>query len=894
MNDDWKEKMNNNNRDLAVFNEIKWYRLVITFLGKKNSSIMKSHPISVIQAIVKAVSSKTPGFASLESEDMPLFHLIDKKHTFKMKSRDQIPVEFLFFKQQPREILQWRQCLVDYLQEPEQGRTIEIVTAGEIEERNYQTLVQESRTLNLPTSGELCLEFLMPLPFNRKKGKSRTFISTRDFIHLYEKRFTTLFAREFTYESRQDDFSLLPYYWNYTEIRHPSKSQPGNIQLINGMVGNLYIKGTWPDFFPFLLLGSELHTGTRRANSQGYYRILPDAPSYFAHRFPDPMDLIPVTRDVIERYDEALEWLSQKEMYPFNEKAFAAELCEDLGKGKYCPSPNTAFIIEQKNKKQRLVEQLNFKDLIVSQYLLKTIYKTIDNCLEEESFGFRKQFSREKAAGRIRDSVEAGYEYVLESDIEDFFPSVDLGHLNELLDFYLPGKDTLIKDLLKQMISTGYILEGIFYERLKGLPLGNPLSPCLANLYLDDFDEQVKALEVRLVRYGDDFIILCKSPGQAEQILQKSQTFLSAVGLKIKAEKTAIRSVKDGFQFLGMTFGKDLAPGLQGPQEKSFKKPLYITEPYVFLGLSGDSVVIKKEQKIIDTFPLRRISEVMVLEKTVFSTGFIRQCVEKDIPFTITLNNGYYITTIKPDSKKYYEISHAHARKYYALSDTGCLCIAKEFAAGKIRNYSDFFKQRYKKGENEFLKELDEGISRIYQTGDIYQVRGFEGAFSKKIFSRLNDHIKYPYFHLEKRMRHRQDPINSLLNFGYYLLFSRINAAVRAVGLNPYLGFLHSPGNRYESLVCDIQELFRSGIDRLVLRLINMKIITDKDFVETNHGFFLGKEGKSKYINRMEEEMNRKEAKVSLSLKEHIYTQVVVIKNWVLENKSITFYKYNE
>jgi hypothetical protein len=268
--------MKENERRLTVFEKIKWYRLTITFICKKNSVLMKSHPISVIQAIVKAVSSKTPGFSSLENEDMPVYHIIAKKHAFKMNSQDYIPVEFLFFKQPPTEILQWRQCLVDYLQDPEQGRALEIVTAGEIEERTFQTLAAESQSLSLPATGELCLEFLIPLPFNRKKGKPRTFISTRDFIHLFEKRFTTLFGREFKYQSREDDFSLLPYYWNYTEIKHPSKSQPGNIQLINGMVGNLYIKGTWPDFFPFLLLGSEVHTGNRRSNSQGYYRINPE------------------------------------------------------------------------------------------------------------------------------------------------------------------------------------------------------------------------------------------------------------------------------------------------------------------------------------------------------------------------------------------------------------------------------------------------------------------------------------------------------------------------------------------------------------------------------------------------------------------------------------------
>ena len=385
-------------------------------------------------------------------------------------------------------------------------------------------------------------------------------------------------------------------------------------------------------------MGSEVHIGIRRSDSQGYYRINPESPPYFSPRFPDPMDLIPVIQDVIERYDQALEWLSQKEMYPFNEKDFAAELFEDLGKGKYCPSPNTAFIIEQKNKKQRLVEQLNFKDLIVSQYLLKTIYKTIDNCLEEESFGFRKQFSREKAAERIRDSVEAGYEYVLESDIEDFFPSVDLGHLNQLLDFYLPGKDTSIKDLLKQMISTGYILEGTFYERLKGLPLGNPLSPCLANLYLDDFDEQVKALDVRLVRYGDDFIILCKSTLDVEAVLTKIHGMpIEPEGRVNELKKAFVKGSTDSAGEVNKLFE------LRG----LVKKPLYIDDPFKFLSIRGNAVVIKKNQAIIDLIPLRKISEIIVTINNMLSASLIRQCIEQKVLLTIRLNSGYSIPVIK-------------------------------------------------------------------------------------------------------------------------------------------------------------------------------------------------------------------------------------------------------
>ena len=124
--------------------------------------------------------------------------------------------------------------------------------------------------------------------------------------------------------------------------------------------------------------------------------------------------------------------------------------CQLVKNDRYAASPNTAFMIRQKNKKDRLVAQLNFKDLIVSRYLVKTLYKIINNCLEEESIGFRKGISREKAAAMIKSSLSEGYEYVVESDIENFFPFVDLTHLYCLLDFYLPAKDTLIKNLVQK------------------------------------------------------------------------------------------------------------------------------------------------------------------------------------------------------------------------------------------------------------------------------------------------------------------------------------------------------------------------------------------------------------------------------------------------------------
>lgn len=149
-------------------------------------------------------------------------------------------------------------------------------------------------------------------------------------------------------------------------------------------------------------------------------------------------------------------------------------------------------------------------------------------------------------------------------------------------------------------------------------------------------------------------------------------------------------------------------------------------------------------------------------------------------------------------------------------------------------------------------------MQQMYQAGDVEQVRGLEGAAAKKIYQRLNNFIDDESFRILKRDRRSPDRMNALLNFGYYLLFSRINATVRAVGLNPYLGFLHSPQDNYESLVCDIEELFRARIDRLIIRLINLKVVTRDDFVEAERGLILKKDAVRKFIEQFEAEMEKK------------------------------------
>ena len=283
------------------FKDPSWQRLSVTLVNIRASQAMTAHPFSVFQAIIKGVSLSIGD----DAEPLIFFHIKNKSHTFKMRPSYKIPLEIFFFKADPNYAHQWREAFRDYLCSPETGRNFEIVDIAEIEERRFDVVAAEAGITR--TEGEICLEFLTPFPFKIEKNRHRTYITKPTFIQSFEKRFLRLFGRKIVYESQDDQFSILPYYWKYTEIRHPSKSQPGRIQYLNGCIGPLYIKGAFKDFLPFLILGSELHTGPKLSNSQGYYHLPKESSGYFKRYFPDKKVMLSVVREAVKKFVNQFE-----------------------------------------------------------------------------------------------------------------------------------------------------------------------------------------------------------------------------------------------------------------------------------------------------------------------------------------------------------------------------------------------------------------------------------------------------------------------------------------------------------------------------------------------------------------------------------------------------------
>jgi group II intron reverse transcriptase/maturase len=185
----------------------------------------------------------------------------------------------------------------------------------------------------------------------------------------------------------------------------------------------------------------------------------------------------------------------------------------ELKEGLYRPLPLLKILVDKGNGEARALCIPPVRDRGVQTAILHLIEPILEMEFEDCSFGYRRGRSVKQAAQRIREYHEEGYTWVIDADIDAFFGNVDNDLLLEKVKRFIHQEDILhlIELWLKAEIWDGLSLTT---ARI-GIPQGSSLSPILDNLFLDELDEAFKGRGCRLIRYADDFIVLCKSPQEA-------------------------------------------------------------------------------------------------------------------------------------------------------------------------------------------------------------------------------------------------------------------------------------------------------------------------------------------------------------------------------------------
>lgn len=236
-------------------------------------------------------------------------------------------------------------------------------------------------------------------------------------------------------------------------------------------------------------------------------------------------------------------------------------------RGKRYRIPNLqGRLLQKEGKAPRPLAVPPWRDRLIQRVFYQVIGDDIDALMYDASHGYRQGRSRLNAVADIRKAYNEGYCWVFESDIDSFFDSVNRQHIHTRLACLL-REDDFVQSIM-DWLAAPVEFRGHLIQRDMGIPQGSPLSPLVANVILDDFDNDLKSQGMRMVRFADDFVVLCKTKKQAEKAYELAKRSLEEHDLTLNPKKTSIQEVEKGFHFLGYLFAGELVLPASAPATK--------------------------------------------------------------------------------------------------------------------------------------------------------------------------------------------------------------------------------------------------------------------------------------------------------------------------------------
>jgi CRISP-associated protein Cas1 len=431
---------------------------------------------------------------------------------------------------------------------------------------------------------------------------------------------------------------------------------------------------------------------------------------------------------------------------------------------------------------------------------------------------------------------------------------------------------------------------------IRGCPKEQWFLPCWPTSTSTSWTKPLKRPGYRLVRFGDDFVVMAKTKERAAEAEEIVTEKLRTMGLVLNRDKTRLTSFNEGFEFLGALFCRtvvlnidkdvsdntkavldclpprsdlkeasgntvDLSGWLQNlveaqnldpfvskeeaPETRHFRpavsppsperRPVNVVSRGAELTGRKRGLYVEQEGVAPRLVGWREISEIVVMGGRYIKSSVFQRAMANRIPIAFHKWDGTPAGLLLPDRVR--SPSPLTLTQWrWRDNEEASLAVARQLVEAKIRNQRVFARRRAE-DSNRLRRELRRLEGKAVAAGDTDTLRGYEGQAAHAYFSEWKQWLGNGFDDFEGRTaRGAGDPVNAMLNLLYTNLFRATHTTILSVGLDPYLGVMHEGRGRYAALAADMMEPFRFLVDRVVIGMVNRGRITREDFQKNEKG----------------------------------------------------------
>lgn len=308
---------------------------------------------------------------------------------------------------------------------------------------------------------------------------------------------------------------------------------------------------------------------------------------------------------------------------------------------------------------------------------------------------------------------------------------------------------------------------------------------------------------------------------------------------------------------------------------------LYLMEQGAVLRKESKRLIVEKQSKTLLEVPLFKVDRVLIFGNVHLTTPAISFLLSNGIDTSFLTVNGRFKGRLTPIESKNVFLRMKQYEKH--IQPQFKLSMARRIVTAKIQNARTLL-IRYARNHPEVdleraIKELQSHIENIPRKQTVKSLMGVEGAASATYFGAFGKLFRRELQFDGRARRPPRDPVNSLLSFGYTLLTNEMVSLTCAMGFDPYIGYFHGLDYSRPSLALDLIEEFRHPIiDRLILFLVNNRVITEKDFENrAEEGVFLSLSSRKTFFVQYEKYMKR-EVESNLTTEKKAYRALLRLK----------------